>query len=458
MQTNQQREQTIDQLASIEANLEKELAVPTQESINSLYAEMYQFMSEKLNAAKRAKKPCLFVFGETHPVQLAKSSLIVEKIAIRIANRLGIKNIYLENGPDALASRRNFVSDFEKTKKQDPTKYDFFSRKINIVNHVLRDPIMNTFNLIAAEPKRGSTVAEREKIMVDTLSKGSGSGLYLVGLKHLKVCAESDRLHKKYRVSTINTQPIDLIERMAKVDDPLDKDLFDFAVNTEKVKQFSIKAKLVETDPDLLLDRVEKADKAFVPPTSKKSSTTKLKSKLNEQPIVIPPSVPYIPCGEPKSSLASAQYPALLGSVSGSSTSLWSNVTQIDSSLVQPLIQLGLWMGSKLGYCPKPFSANFPIVSESVAAEVSASRQLCKMGMTMDSALEYLFSKKYARGNIESRDKMRKFLIDVVNGNVLKEIGEEFNALANISNAHERAKQLNKLMESTAGDRCLLSL
>lgn len=454
------REQMIDQWATIESFHERDLAVPTQESINRLYTDMYQHMNTQLIAAKRAHKPALFVFGETHPGQLGRSSIIVERIAIRIAHRLGIKNIYLENGPNELAGRKKFISEFEQLKKQDPNKYNYFNHKMNVVNSVIRDPIINQFNLKAAEPARGATFAEREKIMMETISKGHGSALYLVGLKHLKVCGVDARLNKKYQVSLINSQPKDIIDRIAQRDKevrPADQELYDFALNSEKVNKFSVEGKLVDTDPDLLLAMVDKADKAFTPPVSKKSkaSTTTLKEKLKAPTSVTPPAAPHLPYPEPRSSLSSTQYPTLAPSECGLLTSLFSNITQLDSSRIQPLFQLGMWVGAKFGLCPKPFSADVPFVTPALAAEASANRQLCKMGMTIDSSVRYLFGKKYENGDKETQEKMRKFVIDVVNGNVPKDIGEKFNAHANIGNAHERAKQLNKLMESTAGERCL---
>lgn len=458
MAINQQRGQAIDQMAAVEAYHEKGLAIPTQGNIDDLYAEMYQYMTTKMAEAKRAKKPCLFVFGETHPTPLGKSSLIVEKIAIRIAKRLGIKNIYLENHPEALSDRRRFLAgEFEKAKIDDPKKYEFIKHKMNVINHILRDPITSTFNLIAAEPKRVTDPVARENMMIDTMSKGSGSGIFLVGLKHLKACAENSRLNKKYRVSSICTQPRDVLGRHAALDDPAYKDHFDFAANSEKVKQFSIKGKLVDTDPDLLSDMVEQSDRTFEPsePSKSKKTTAKLKSKFKDHAPARTSVAPgMILHSEKVSSLESSHHLAL--PVSSPQSFSFLNLTRIDSSLVQPLIQLGLWAGSKLSLCPRPLSVDIPIISESIAAEASASRQLSTMGMTIESSLNYLFGKSFVNGDRETQVKMRKFLIEVVNGNVSKDIGEEFNAIANISNVHERVKQLTKLMESTAGERCLL--
>jgi hypothetical protein len=429
---------------------------PIQEDITKLYKDIYDYVGTQLANAKQAGKPCLFVLGETHPTFMGKSSLVVEKIFIHVAKRYGIQDIYLENGPKDLHDRRDLIPNYEKIKIENPALYEEVFNKMNVVNHILQDAaLIEGCQLIPAEPTRKNTFPEREAIMCQTISKGKSSGIYLVGLKHLKGTSECAALSKKFLVSPVCTQPTDIVNQHAKNDNRGHQDLFNFAMDPKKSKQFSVPGKLDTANVHTLLDMVAEAEKTFVPPKAT-STTSKVTSKLVEKqnaPVGISTAQStQVPSAQQTVQKITASHPTALISGAESTASPRAAIVKMTPPpeySANDFLQLGLWIGSRFGLCSNPFQNSTVIAhahKTSVTAEISANTKLQKMGMNFESSLEYLFGKIYARSDKDYQKKIKSFLVDVLNGEVSGEMGRQFNEIANLSNAFERAKQLEKLM------------
>lgn len=442
-----------DNIAAKAASNEKHLKPPTQNQINNLYIKIYNFMEERIAAARAQGKSCLFVIGETHRTDLGKSSMLVEKMFMHAGKRLGIKNLIVENGPDELRQKLEFAPMLEKMKIENPEQYKIINNKMNVVNHIVKEKtLMEHYRGLPAEPTRGATPSEREKIIFHTAAQQIGSGLMFIGNKHLKGSAESTELNNKYLVVPVCAQSKKMLELTNERGTEHDKTLLQFANDPTKVKQFGISARFVTMDPDLLSNMIREADSVFTPTKDLiADSTVIMNSKFEESKTIELTDLLVASTQSPLSPLAIAETAeqSQTADPSFAERALVCTPVNIPGHLV---CNFGMWVGSKFGWCANPFQSLVRVessdtsLSEARVQLTSAKRQLESRGINFDNSLPYLFGKSYSQGTAAEQEKMRLFLVKIVNGDVSKEMGEQFNSLSNIRNDHQRAKSLNKLM------------
>lgn len=437
---------------AMDAEAQKELPIsaaypkPTQSYFNKLFGEIYVFIKDNLATSSRLGKPSLFIIGETHPTLLGKSSLVVEKMFVKAAAKLGIKKIYFENGPEQLKQKLDYRKPHKESRLSNPAHYKHINERMNIGNHIVSDPIISKFKLMATEPVRVEGSPAREKVMFNTVAKGKETSLFIVGNNHLQNGTENKLLQEKYHVVPVCTQPTEILLRYKESASPHDRIALDYATNPLKVKQFGIRQHLHIVDADKLSAMVDKAEAAFEK-EQRQEAVRIFEEKVPAEPIVVehkelpaPTSCLALPPVDAPDRVSNTTY-SVIGSLNTAAT----------------LFQGAMWAGSLFGFCANPFFKPAAIkpapATLAEKAEKSAALRLRQMGLTSESALKQLFGKKFTAGTAEDKEQMKNFMTDVLNGNVSPEVGNLFNQASILVNLHERAKQLTTLMHSSAAER-----
>jgi hypothetical protein len=441
------------------AEVEKGLAAPTQAQVNELYEEIYNFMIEAMHEAKIQDKFCIFVIGEIHATNSGKGSLVIQKIFMQIAKQLGIKNVFLEGTANMLSLTRMLMVPMLKDMraKLSDQEYIKFANEQPIRFYLIEQKLLNSFTIIPSEQNENSlaesSIEQIDQEMCNTIMANKNHGLFMVGLAHLNGISNCKLLEEIFLVYPVNTIEPEFIRAALGEDEYLN-----FAINSKKVKQFYLKARLLEANPDKLLAMVDKAHQQFL---SRKTNELSHQTNSQQHAQVSRGSTAELPLTQTQLLQDKISMKALADSQQTTCTCktlISAPPYPLETVPMHALIQAGFWAASKLGLCENPSYSAASIAfsnpfSEQIyreqQQETAAKLQLSKEGSSLEAAFHYFFGKKFNRGTEAEQQKQKKFLIKVINGEFDNETRIKFAALAQTQNDHQRNKEISKLMQRT---------
>lgn len=148
---------------------------------------------------------------------------------------------------------------------------------------------------------------------------------------------------------------------------------------------------------------------------------------------------------------------------SSADKNLWNKYAESESNTPDSVqMQFGFWFASKVGGIKKPLrpleNLNFTsTLSEKAYSNnikmQAAIRKLKKLGFEMEEVLGYLFGKYYTEED-EKNSIIRDFFVDILVGDIDREVGLTFDSAANIHNELERWEKLHALVSDYVSEDC----
>jgi hypothetical protein len=483
---------------------ESKLQPVTQQQINTLYREIRDYMVQAKEAATREGKQALFVIGEAHTIILGKTSLVVEAIFLHIAKQLGISHLYMEGDGSILNDAREVAQMLENDRLVNPRFYQqaVVGTRVN-ANLLSRNSLIKDLQIVPAEQSVSEDYAdsvrrraERETAMCRTVVNSNRPGVLRVGMEHLKGIAEHPLLKRNFRVFPVNTVRGIYINQFVSEEQRRDNyPLYMYAVTSNNVKQFLINATLATVTPAALLDMVDNAHQNFLtvqqrnsrsavrrqaksqrqpasktaaadnplppPPTPSGDAMLLAAQRPNSRPAMLERNVPLLADSQHAQATQTSTHPAQTTRALQPAVISWHPLEKVP---VTTLVEIGFWAASKLGFCANPLRSVVPVTfSNAVVTQLSEARMqaasadltLQQKGSSLEASARELFGNHYRMASHGRKEQLKLFLSRVVNGDVPRGIGEQFNKIvAKNTNRQYRRRlrggELISLMESEA--------